>query len=382
MTHPTLVAALAALLVLVDPHPAAAAGRSDGLAAPERVLREVSGRDAADTSARRYATLALLQAATRRVATRDGSKAGPEDVARYNEYGKAMQSLLQDAARGGAPDCRGDACPAAQLRRAAAELTRQPDFVRAAFERFASPAWRAEYMNAAPGRPAAQAVAPAGAAGTTAAAAAPPPPAPTAGAPEPTRPVHTAGGVDMTVFGVPMGEPLRLPRCAAGSPQQQGMQALGSLFGVSEGPPTTCQSSSGAAALLGGDSGIGIHLPRARCPAWIHLTQGCALSGVMHNGRLAMVLIVTAGLDADEQIAQDLREKYGKPTSVRRATWSNRQGGRWEVEELTWDLKELYVEYRPMGKLDDAGSISIVTAEGRRFLDTEKKRVDAKRPKL
>lgn len=370
--------ALAALLVMPAPHPAAAAGRADGLAAPERVLREVSGRDAADTSARRFATLALLQAATRRAATRDGSKAGPDDVARYNAYGKAMQQLLQDAARGGAPDCRGDACPATQLRRAAAELTRQPEFVRAVFDRYASPAWRAEHMSAAP-QPAAQAAA-AGAAGTASAAAAAP--RPTAGAPEPARPVRSAAGVDMTVFGVPMGEPLRLPRCAVGSPQQQGMQALGSLFGVSEGPPATCQSRSGAAALLGGDNGIGIHLPRARCPAWIHLTQGCALSGVLHDGRLAMVVIVTAGLDADEQIAQDLRDKYGKPTAVRRATWSNRQGGRWEVEELTWDLKDLYVEYRPMGKLEDAGSISIVTPEGRRFLQAEKKRSDAKRPKL
>jgi len=375
MNRPIQFVALAALAVLLDIRLAAATARSDGLAPPERVLSDVVGRDAADTRARRYAALALLQAATRRSATRDGSKAGPQDMARFNAYGQALQQLLQEAARSGAPDCRGDACPVAQLRRAAAELTRQPDFVRGVFDRFASAAWRAEHMSAATSSSTPQAA-------TPSAAAAAPPPSVTASAPEPARPVRSAAGVDMTVFGVPMGEPLRLPRCALGSPQQQGLQALGNLFGVSEGPPATCQSNSGAAAALGGDNGVGIHLPRARCPTWIHLTQGCALSGVLHNGRLAMVLIVTAGLDAEEQIAQDLRDKYGKPTAVRRTTWSNRQGGRWEVEELTWDLKDLYVEYRPMGKLDDAGSISIVTAEGRRFLDAERKRVDAKRPKL
>lgn len=539
---------------------AQAAGQSDGLAGAERVLREIAGASPLEAQRQRFGTLVVLQAAARRVTTLGGAKPTPDDMAKVGAYNRALQEVMREVSQTGAPNCQGEDCPAAQLRRAAMQLTRDEAFVRGVFEHFATPEWRAAHLATVLGRggsaatatappptaaqapispaaavatgdfaflaemPAAERVAkeiagadavdtkvqqyaafhmlamdfmltqrnaspnvpprfteldraykaevmrldrelraevapptlpPAEAAqrwapvfrqinsysfsgafrqqlmqrffspawidsyerkkgqfeqwragamagpATTQGAAQPgrPPAAPTPGgaptapaqapqtAPEPARAVRSASGVDMMVLGVPMGEPLRLPPCqATGGSQADLMQSLGAtlgaMTGLGEGHKFMCQSSSGSAALLLGENGVGISLPRARCPDWLHMSQACTLMGMLHQGRLAMLVLTTRGEDSHDELSKDLRQKYGKPTDVKHVTWTNRLGGRWEVDELTWDLKDLLVEYKPRSKLDEAGSITVVTAEGRRFLEGLEKKRDATRPKL
>ena len=52
------------------------------------------------------------------------------------------------------------------------------------------------------------------------------------------------------------------------------------------------------------------------------------------------------------------------------------------VDELTWELNDLHVVYKPMVKFNSAGSLTIVTAEGRRFLEGVERRQEAAQPRL
>lgn len=360
---------------------------------------EITGSDSVDTKVQQYAAFQML-AMDLMLTQRSGAPTVPPA---FTELDRAYKAEVLRLDR----ELRAEVTPPSMQ---AAERPQQwaPIFMKLnsyngnaafrqlLFKRFFSPAWVASYerkkgefeqwrasANAGPattgGRPAAGPGTSAGAGAVTAGAAGGA--APGAPAAEPPRELRSASGVDMMVLGVPMGKPLGLPRCPQLSGQQAAGQALGALFGVGEGPKAICQAETVAAAVLGGNS-IGIVLPRAKCPAWIHMTQACGMSALLHDGRLALVLLVTGGLDFDEQLDRDLREKYGKPTKVKRVTWSNPNGGRWEVEELTWDLKDLFVEYKPMGKIHTVGSLTIVTAEGRRHLEAESGRQDAKRPRL
>ena len=154
---------------------------------------------------------------------------------------------------------------------------------------------------------------------------------------------------------------------------------MGALTGLGEGHETMCQSAGGVAALLLGNNGVDIDLPRP-LPELDSREPGQHFG--LHSGRLALVMMVTGGLDVDEVLEKDLRDKHGKPTKSERVNWSNPNGGRWEVDEKTWELKDLNVEYKPISKLRTAESLTIFTAEGKRLLDTEIKREVANRPRL
>lgn len=567
----TVASVLWAAFATTDAH---AAGTTDGLAEAERVLRESGGSDAQDLQRQRFAALVVLQTAARKVSTVAGAKPTPDDIAKVGGYNRALQHVMREVSQTGTPNCVGEDCPAAQLRRSTAELMRNDAFVRGVFERFATPAWRDTHLatllnrggaantatapppgamtlpgaaplpsappaqkaeaprltpaavapaagaasgdfsflaempavervaaeiigadaldtkvqqhaafqmlamdfmltqrNAArdvpprfteldraykaevlrldrelraevapPGLPPAEAaqrwapifmrltgyganaafrqqlmqrffspawidtyerkkgqfeqwrasalsntaVARGDAPGAPAATPRPAPgaapvAAPAVAATEPPRESRSPSGVDMMVLGVPMGEPLRLPPCPT---TVTGTSLLADTIAGMERalstPKTTCQNRSGTSA--SGRNDISIKFPPDRCPEWLNIL--CLTSGVLYNGRLAQLMLGTRGLDVEESVVRILRAKYGKPSSSKRVTWSNDSGGRWEAEELAWDLKDLIVEFRPMVAMRHVGRITITTAEGRRLLDAETKREEARQPRL
>jgi hypothetical protein len=181
------VALVAGLAQLWLPAAAHAAGRTQGLAGAERVLREAASPNDADAPQRRYATLLALAAAARRITTLDGARPLPDDSALVAGYSSAMQQLLREAAASGPPGCAGVDCPAQQLMRRALELARSPGFAQAVLQRFSTPEWQQTNMAmlfARTGGAPAQG-APAAAESLLPAAAPPPPAAAPSAAPEP-----------------------------------------------------------------------------------------------------------------------------------------------------------------------------------------------------
>ena len=118
-----------------------------------------------------------------------------------------------------------------------------------------------------------------------------------------------AAGVDTTVFGLQLGEVVKLPAC----PNRDF-----DFTGITE----TCQrpqnvlDSDGASAMANEVTGqqvmvtyeIAVELPRARCPDWFDID--CLFYGHLVDGRLVSVFVHPRGLDKQEEIAALLKQKY------------------------------------------------------------------------
>jgi hypothetical protein len=356
----------------------------------ERVAKEIAGSDAIDTKVQQYAAFQML-AMDFMLTQRGGAREVPP---RFTELDRAYKAEVIRLDR----ELRADVAPSTlpppeaaqrwslifrQLHAYAANMA----FRQQVMQRFFTPTWIASYetkkgafeqwrntamATAATAAPAAQPVDPAS-------TSRPAPATATAAAAESPRELRSATGVDMMVLGVPMGEPLRLPLCPTTA---QGSSPLATTLAGLErafAPTTTvCQNVSERSA--SGRNAVSIKLPSNRCPEWLNIL--CLVSGTLHNGRVAQLELGTRGLDVEEGLVEILRAKYGKPSRSKRVKWSNNVGGQWEAEELTWDLKDLVVEFKPMVGRRDIGRIFVTTAEGRRFLETERKREDAAQPRL
>lgn len=204
-----------------------------------------------------------------------------------------------------------------------------------------------------------------------------------------------ASGVDTKVFGVPLGEPINLPRCATANEQKRELQSydpysglprpsknldlLGAFRGVQTS--TTCQSEGSVMAflgqLLGGKPADRyIMLAKDSCPDWAY----CEVAATLHEGNLAGVTVFVQKGANDEYVGKRLKAKYGKPTHKETTQYQNQYGARYEVDELEWELPGLYVKLMPGA--DGGGLVLIMTEAVRKVLETQGATQEARQPKL
>lgn len=200
-----------------------------------------------------------------------------------------------------------------------------------------------------------------------------------------------AAGVDTKVFGVPLGEPLSLPRCATANERKRetrsndlanplkNMDLLGAFRGVQTS--TTCQSEGAMMAFMGailGGKGADryIMLSKDSCPNWAY----CEVVASLHEGNLAGVAVMILAGAGEDTVGKQLRAKYGKPTRKETVQYQNEYGARYEVDELEWVLPGLHVEYKPGPK--GGGVVAIVTETGHKALKAKEAVQEAQQPKL
>jgi hypothetical protein len=155
-----------------------------------------------------------------------------------------------------------------------------------------------------------------------------------------------AANVDTKVFGLQLGEPLRLPTCA-------------SMFDV----PATCFYEDPGImkeieSALGGTTAGNIN------ENWrlIFVHQGPRAEVLLYEGLLAAVKSDTKGINDEPQWAKELREKYGPPTLVKPFTYTPRIGNTLKANDLEWRLPGLHVEYSAVRK--KANSTEVITVDG------------------
>jgi hypothetical protein len=204
-----------------------------------------------------------------------------------------------------------------------------------------------------------------------------------------------AAGVDTKVFGVPLGEPINLPRCATANEQKRELQSfdsysglprpsmnfdpLGALRGVQT--RVTCQSNGAVMAFMGallGGKGADryIMLSKDSCPNWAY----CEVVASLHEGNLAGVVVMILPGAGEDLVGKQLRAKYGKPTRKETSQYQNEYGARYEVDELEWVLPGLHVAYKPAPT--GGGVVSIVTETGYKALKAKEAAEEAQQPKL
>ena len=192
-----------------------------------------------------------------------------------------------------------------------------------------------------------------------------------------------AAGVDTTVFGLKLGEAVRLPVC----PDRGFMTEL-----LHPGVDQTCVISNAGAeemnkdlALIFGDEltanpfDLTVAMSQESCPDWV---WGCQFSGQRVDGRLVAVLVNTTGLAAQDEIAAALTKKYKAWTTKGWYQFVNdTTGDKVNALDMTWALAGLNVHFKGYtgGTRDALGSVLIETeASARQRAQAEKARQDKK----
>lgn len=200
-----------------------------------------------------------------------------------------------------------------------------------------------------------------------------------------------AAGVDTKVFGVPLGEPIRLPRCATANERKnetrsndpynalKGADLLGAFRGVQTS--TTCQSDGAMMAFIGMLAGGKpadryIMLAKDSCPDWAY----CEVAASLYDGNLAGIAVFIQKGAREDYVGKQLRAKYGKPTSKEKADYQNDYGARYQVDELEWALPGLHVEYKPGPS--GGGVLVVETETGHKIREVKGAAEEAKQPKL
>ena len=192
-----------------------------------------------------------------------------------------------------------------------------------------------------------------------------------------------AAGVDTTVFGLKLGEAVRLPVC----PDRGFMTEL-----LHPGVDQTCVISNAGAeemnkdlALIFGDEltanpfDLTVAMSQESCPDWV---WGCQFSGQRVDGRLVAVLLNTTGLKVQDEVAAALTKKYKAWSSKGWYQFVNdTTGDKVNALDMTWALAGLNVHFKGYtgGTRDALGSVLIETeASARQRAQEEKARQDKK----
>lgn len=153
----------------------------------------------------------------------------------------------------------------------------------------------------------------------------------------------TASAGTITVFGIPLGEPLSLPQCAQELP-----------ISVS----ATCWTYDAPTV----DSSLRtLHFPNP--PVW-----ASEVSAIVDSGVVAFVTIQTGGVSNQDDVMAELRSKFGEPTKFQKIEAQNRMGARYIVDRAVWDSPQYFVRFDADGSDGgthdgniDEGWVSIAT---------------------
>ncbi len=196
-----------------------------------------------------------------------------------------------------------------------------------------------------------------------------------------------AASVDTTVFGLALGEPLRLPQCPA--------QPLIGVFGA--GVSTTCirsdKMTAGVESMIGSLESLGtrgttaipydatILMPAAKCPSWVTL---CQYRVHLVDGRVVAVFMDTHGIAVQKDVAAALTQKYKGASKSGWKEWTNNAGKKLLGLEMSWNLPGLTVNFEGYvgGSRDATGSLLIETDAITRARAQQEKAQQAEKEKL
>jgi hypothetical protein len=194
-----------------------------------------------------------------------------------------------------------------------------------------------------------------------------------------------AAGVDTTILGLRLGEPVKLPLCP-----ESGL--FGGIFagGIKETCIRDDREMAELARLMtitvtGQDvpdssgTGITVDMPDDKCPDWV---SGCSIQCQLVDGKLVSVLILTTGLKSQDEVAAALSRKYKAWTTRGTYQWVNDvTGDKVDSHDIYWHLAGINVHFKGYtgGQRDGLGSILVETHAVTRERDAaEKARQDKK----
>jgi hypothetical protein len=155
------------------------------------------------------------------------------------------------------------------------------------------------------------------------------------------------GRVSLGVFGIQLGEPLRLPTCA-NEGSDACVRANDPMLGIVVGMWTEATRKS----LPGVATGSPVKLPRSKCPSWL---SECVVYLDLQDGIPVGAFVYTAGADNEDlkAIVAAMNDKYGNHMVVSKSnvhSCSNTLTGivTAEVADRQWQVPGLRITYSPV----------------------------------
>lgn len=203
------------------------------------------------------------------------------------------------------------------------------------------------------------------------------------------------GKVDLSVFGMMLGDSLNLPVC----PSRGSSPGLGALLGVGHGGAQTCVGDPTATMMLGltaallGSTGlqrgpatgqvVAVGLADTACPNWVKTGGACTVFVTTKNGVAVAARVQTGSMEIAGEIDRALQSKYVTPVSKPTVgTCSNEYGATTQADERVWSPPGLHVTYEPLGPDCIHGQVIVELESFRRSAAETKKAQEDTQPKM
>jgi hypothetical protein len=186
--------------------------------------------------------------------------------------------------------------------------------------------------------------------------------------------------VDLSVFGIMIGEPLPLQHC-----EPNGNTASASC--IADGDLMTASLTSSWPKLPGGEE-LFVHVQSDKCPNWLTF---CTVAVAVKGGSVYAALARVSGAKQQDEMEGRLQQKYrgavDKSQSAQCTTDLGVVAQRAAVR--VWSLQGLRVVYNPLGAgctvgiaMAGSGLVSVETPTFRASIAEEKRARDAAQPKM
>jgi hypothetical protein len=158
-----------------------------------------------------------------------------------------------------------------------------------------------------------------------------------------------------TAFGFTFGGPLEIPEC----PKER----VGRTLHYNILPGYTCfyrAHTHGTESSALGSEYVSIRFPLSESP---QIVLG-ELQAQMIDGVIEGLAFSTMGIRVQEEVLDELRQKYGEPETLVPRRVQSRMGATYEVINASWRVGDIRVMYRSVDTDMDHGYVSIRTVKG------------------
>ena len=158
-----------------------------------------------------------------------------------------------------------------------------------------------------------------------------------------------AAKVDIRIFGLELGQPIKLPFCRSTVLNQIAEPSCVINPNAGTGSAFVDQVLTAIPGLSNTEAKVDpnfreIIFGPERCPLWVALN--CRAEAYLYNGRLVSLTLNTKGRSVEKAVNAALREKYGPPTRIALGKITPDVGNAFETRDPEWILPGIRVEYQ------------------------------------
>lgn len=152
----------------------------------------------------------------------------------------------------------------------------------------------------------------------------------------------------IAVFGITIGSPLTLPEC--------GTRIIAGRTVYNSTHQAVCSEAARPDQTTADVSWSRVNFPADQAPL---IAKWPYVNAYIYRGVVEGIEFPTAGISSQDVVLDQLRQKFGQPTSLRSVTVQNAMGATFQSHEAEWRLPALRVTFRGSVRSLDMGKVEI-----------------------